>query len=110
MFFPNSILISSFFFFSSRRRHTRYWRDWSSDVCSSDLFNTFVSVGSLFALERTSDPPTMSTQQVCSLGSSTASLDRLLEEPEACHWPDAAPRRSSHEDSCGVCPDFRSTQ
>src|SRR5947209_8994820 len=24
------------FFFSSRRRHTRYWRDWSSDVCSSD--------------------------------------------------------------------------
>src|SRR5215203_1817605 len=28
-----------FFFFSSRRRHTRYWRDWSSDVCSSDLFS-----------------------------------------------------------------------
>src|SRR3712207_8042387 len=27
------------FFFSSRRRHTRYWRDWSSDVCSSDLYN-----------------------------------------------------------------------
>src|SRR5438445_7523534 len=27
----------NFFFFSSRRRHTRYWRDWSSDVCSSDL-------------------------------------------------------------------------
>src|SRR5258707_4060998 len=27
-----------FFFFSSRRRHTRYWRDWSSDVCSSDLY------------------------------------------------------------------------
>src|SRR3712207_2459545 len=26
-----------FFFFSSRRRHTSYWRDWSSDVCSSDL-------------------------------------------------------------------------
>src|SRR5438445_5874043 len=26
-----------FFFFSSRRRHTRYWRDWSSDMCSSDL-------------------------------------------------------------------------
>src|SRR3712207_7005762 len=29
-----------FFFFSSRRRHTRYWRDWSSDVCSSDLPNS----------------------------------------------------------------------
>src|SRR5207253_4989524 len=26
-----------FFFFSSRRRHTRWPRDWSSDVCSSDL-------------------------------------------------------------------------
>src|SRR2546422_9455874 len=29
----------SFFFFSSRRRHTRCSRDWSSDVCSSDLLN-----------------------------------------------------------------------
>src|SRR5690606_40411110 len=28
----------SFFFFSSRRRHTRFSRDWSSDVCSSDLY------------------------------------------------------------------------
>src|SRR5437868_14981103 len=27
------------FFFSSRRRHTRSKRDWSSDVCSSDLVN-----------------------------------------------------------------------
>src|SRR5690606_39849671 len=26
-----------YFFFSSRRRHTRFSRDWSSDVCSSDL-------------------------------------------------------------------------
>src|SRR5699024_11900389 len=29
-----------FFFFSSRRRHTRSKRDWSSDVCSSDLPET----------------------------------------------------------------------
>src|SRR2546429_3744705 len=28
------------FFFSSRRRHTRCSRDWSSDVCSSDLYLT----------------------------------------------------------------------
>src|SRR5207253_6919505 len=33
------------FFFSSRRRHTRWPRDWSSDVCSSDL----VSVPTLFS-------------------------------------------------------------
>ena len=33
-----------FFFFSSRRRHTRYWRDWSSDVCSSDLRHVALAV------------------------------------------------------------------
>src|SRR5690349_24618181 len=32
-----------FFFFSSRRRHTRSLRDWSSDVCSSDLAPKIVS-------------------------------------------------------------------
>src|SRR6266480_3277762 len=31
-----------FFFFSSRRRHTRLTCDWSSDVCSSDLFRLAV--------------------------------------------------------------------
>src|SRR5690606_39998494 len=38
-----------FFFFSSRRRHTRFSRDWSSDVCSSDLlgFSSVMMDGSL---------------------------------------------------------------
>src|SRR5437660_4841604 len=36
-----SILI--FFFFSSRRRHTRWPRDWSSDVCSSDLTESVIT-------------------------------------------------------------------
>src|SRR6267378_7413724 len=36
-FFEKNVLNDSFFFFSSRRRHTRSLRDWSSDVCSSDL-------------------------------------------------------------------------
>src|SRR5699024_11936412 len=31
--------LTVFFFFSSRRRHTRSKRDWSSDVCSSDLIH-----------------------------------------------------------------------
>src|SRR5256884_1856192 len=31
------VLVYCFFFFSSRRRNTRCSRDWSSDVCSSDL-------------------------------------------------------------------------
>src|ERR1035437_9525201 len=30
-------LVPTWLFLSSRRRHTRYWADWSSDVCSSDL-------------------------------------------------------------------------
>src|SRR5207302_8273230 len=34
---PASVYVVYFFFFSSRRRHTRFSRDWSSDVCSSDL-------------------------------------------------------------------------
>src|SRR2546429_3364286 len=34
---PSECRCSRLFFFSSRRRHTRCSRDWSSDVCSSDL-------------------------------------------------------------------------
>src|SRR5207253_4820245 len=34
---PQPITAANSFFFSSRRRHTRWPRDWSSDVCSSDL-------------------------------------------------------------------------
>src|SRR5690606_40624915 len=33
-----SLPVFGCFFFSSRRRHTRFSRDWSSDVCSSDLW------------------------------------------------------------------------
>src|SRR5689334_24365508 len=35
------VFVFFFFFFSSRRRHTRWNCDWSSDVCSSDLFSAF---------------------------------------------------------------------
>src|SRR5690606_41024523 len=34
-----SCFLFCFFFFSSRRRHTRFSRDWSSEVCSSDLLH-----------------------------------------------------------------------
>src|SRR3712207_9119164 len=30
------------FFLASRRRHTGYWRDWSSDVCTSDLVGNMI--------------------------------------------------------------------
>src|SRR2546429_1193617 len=41
-----------FFFFSSRRRHTRCSRDWSSDVCSSDLSSLVVSTALAWLLMR----------------------------------------------------------
>src|SRR5699024_2203602 len=58
--YSHAIYVSCFFF-SSRRRHTRSKRDWSSDVCSSDLPTTtitklqpiqkpFVWIGSIFAV------------------------------------------------------------
>src|SRR2546429_4149193 len=57
-------LLHFFFFFSSRRRHTRCSRDWSSDVCSSDLVSvlpTQVLLGSasqvILTGSFTSSPP-----------------------------------------------------
>src|SRR5206468_9760726 len=41
-----------FFFFSSRRRHTRSDRDWSSDVCSSDLKSSRSDAGNGKTAER----------------------------------------------------------
>src|SRR3989449_4543848 len=43
--FESLVFFFFFFFFSSRRRHTRCSRDWSSDVCSSDLSGSCVVPG-----------------------------------------------------------------
>src|SRR6202050_2317838 len=52
---PRIAIWSTGVFFSSRRRHTRCYRDWSSDVCSSDLVPIFEQClapdGSLLAWE-----------------------------------------------------------
>src|SRR5690606_40601681 len=42
-----SILEEYGFFFSSRRRHTRFSRDWSSDVCSSDVVKKMINCYSI---------------------------------------------------------------
>src|SRR2546421_1402370 len=42
-----AVVVGSFFFFSSRRRHTRSDRDWSSDVCSSDLIDLSIEMTGL---------------------------------------------------------------
>src|SRR5690606_39571157 len=47
------------FFFSSRRRHTRFSRDWSSDVCSSDLIH--------WGVDTAIQPPPIGVQAVLSL-------------------------------------------
>src|SRR5690606_40777983 len=44
MYLFSFLTILLFLFFSSRRRHTRFSRDWSSDVCSSDLIIPIESI------------------------------------------------------------------
>src|SRR5687768_18126428 len=68
------------FFFSSRRRHTRCSRDWSSDVCSSDLDQ---SVGWSFVFLDSASPSasTISTcpDRVAQFIKSNASLNKLTD-------------------------------
>src|SRR6266403_4736352 len=71
---------SIFFFFSSRRRHTRSLRDWSSDVCSSDLD------GELVELSVWDEGPDLLGAFVGSegtLGIATRLTLRILRAPEA---------------------------
>src|SRR5699024_11971129 len=59
-----------FFFFSSRRRHTRSKRDWSSDVCSSDLISLLTSDRDFLfkslnaAIPATTTPPIMIAPEI----------------------------------------------
>src|SRR5438105_11322147 len=46
------MIVLFFFFFSSRRRHTRSTRDWSSDVCSSDLGDVALGADDLAGKDR----------------------------------------------------------
>src|SRR6266496_5219394 len=58
-----------FFFFSSRRRHTRSLRDWSSDVCSSDLGGVLLwLVGLAFGEGSRLDIAVVSPRSILSLG------------------------------------------
>src|SRR5256886_13717706 len=45
------------FFFSSRRRHTRFDCDWSSDVCSSDLFLNNLPIGQFYMVAADNNTP-----------------------------------------------------
>src|SRR5256885_9119584 len=48
---PRARSCSLIFFFSSRRRHTRLQGDWSSDVCSSDLYMLTADNGAMWELK-----------------------------------------------------------
>src|SRR5258707_7736491 len=54
--------------FSSRRRHTRYWRDWSSDVCSSDLARAQLAFGRDFFVPATLEHGAASAPKQCGEG------------------------------------------
>src|SRR5690606_37696815 len=66
------------FFFSSRRRHTRFSRDWSSDVCSSDLWSL---VCRSFA---TSTAPSLSPTPTPTRRSPNTSPSTALKHPPSC--------------------------
>src|SRR5690606_39558974 len=58
-----ALIMCIFFFFSSRRRHTRFSRDWSSDVCSSDLEITLNEKGAAQRSLVTRESPEKAAQQ-----------------------------------------------
>src|SRR5699024_11519909 len=73
----------SCFFFSSRRRHTRSKRDWSSDVCSSDL----TAGGTMNPYSPTSMEEDVAIQASQAIGAHFSGVDLLLgsnNEPIVC--------------------------
>src|SRR3712207_6773189 len=78
------VLCVFLFFFSSRRRHTRYWRDWSSDVCPSDLAVLLMSADrarelGLAPRARIVDQTTVGVDPVMMLTGPIPATRRLLE-------------------------------
>src|SRR2546422_6140062 len=71
-----------FFFFSSRRRHTRCSRDWSSDVCSSDLARGEVWPRGGQHEQHDQRRPQKQEQQVSQLQASRVLALRLAQVPE----------------------------
>src|SRR2546422_2860659 len=77
-----------FFFFSSRRRHTRCSRDWSSDVCSSDLAGS-LDVDKLDYLSRDA--------WMCGVPYGVIDVDGLLMSLTVARGPDGRPTLALHD-------------
>src|SRR5690606_40225403 len=69
------------FFFSSRRRHTRFSRDWSSDVCSSDLED--VVPADTPEVEVQTPPPAPAPEPVMEAEAAPAAPEAPAEPPAA---------------------------
>src|SRR5204863_6861391 len=99
-----------FFFFSSRRRHTRSLRDWSSDVCSSDLAmftrrNFLRSVGTATAMAGLASFSEGGIERIIAATRSTgdASPDKLATDED--FWRERSEeRRVGKECRCGWWP------
>src|SRR5256884_7578688 len=75
------MIVVYMFFFSSRRRHTRCSRDWSSDVCSSDLVNRY-GAADREAVAKAAPTPTPAPKEIQkTFGEQLEDLADSLEEP-----------------------------
>src|SRR5690606_40970015 len=87
------------FFFSSRRRHTRFSRDWSSDVCSSDLPIQVRMLDNVIDLNRLPVPQaTITNRKYRAIGLGTFGWHHLLAQ-KGIHWetPEEIGRASCRE-------------
>src|SRR5690606_39463842 len=66
------------FFFSSRRRHTRFSRDWSSDVCSSDLNLSCASICFLISSCANEIASSISASEISFISPSTITIEVLV--------------------------------
>src|SRR5699024_12222214 len=74
------------FFFSSRRRHTRSKRDWSSDVCSSDLEVT-VPEGKLWMMGDNRSASGDSRAHLDGPNEGFVNIDQVVGRAEIIAWP-----------------------
>src|SRR5207253_5510571 len=89
-----------FFFFSSRRRHTRWPRDWSSDVCSSDLFSK---------AQLAAGAPSAAMQHIDTSGMVNAPSDAGSTQPGFTVWPAQSPGTDSFKTDNGGTEYFLSS-
>src|SRR2546429_1679585 len=90
------MIVVYMFFFSSRRRHTRCSRDWSSDVCSSDLVNRY-GAADREAVAKAAPTPTPAPKEIQkTFGEQLEDLADSLEEPAVQEQIRTAKRSEEH--------------